>query len=178
MKMADTNINPSAFVESSSCNDGIDRSVDQTFRPVTVNITNGQLSGDVRFEFATGADEWIQMSKCYVGVDYTINTDGAVAACVQNVAPALFTQAQFRMNDQVLSSSNNYTQDWYLSNRLQYSYEFNKHNLGINYKPTTARVPAAATYVAAHEAVPISVTITEAVDGQCNIAKNTHVYST
>lgn len=133
---ADKNISPEAYIpaEAELANQDLDRSIDDVCVPLTSNISGlGVVQGDVVFQFSTGQDEYIQIPKTYLGVEYTVQGDipanPGLDIVDKALAPCLWQNARFEIEGQRVATSNNYTFDWTLSNRLQYSYD---HNAFVN----------------------------------------------
>lgn len=136
---ADKNIAPEAYIpaESELANQDLDRSIDDVCLPLTSNLVAGVLQGDVVFQFSTGQDEYIQLPKTFLGVDYGVIADNAAVDAIDIVdkalAPCLWQNARFEIEGQRVATSNNYTTDWAISNRLQYSADHNKAVNDIRY---------------------------------------------
>lgn len=151
--MTDKNISPDAYIPADAelCNQDIDRSIDDVTLPLTSNFVTvaadaqqnvQHLQGDLVFQFSTGEDEWIQVPKSWIGVDYSVKADAGNTAAEDMVskclAPCLWQSGRFEIEGQRVATSNNYTVDYMISNRLQYSADYNKIVNQVNYYANAA----------------------------------------
>ena len=136
--MTDRAIDFASYIppESELHNQDLVQSVDERVLPLTNNLVNGFPQGDVHISFSTGESEFIDLPKSYIAVKYTVAADAGAAgdSFVEHVAPCLWSSGRFEIEGQRISQSNNYTFDWALSNRMQYSADFNKAMNSMSYK--------------------------------------------
>ena len=128
--MADKNIEAVTFNTGETSNfEALGLNV-QKLAPRNVNLvpTTGVISGDVIFEFSTPKDTFLDLFKTYMSAD--IQEDEKKDDTVMNndrlLLPCMFQRAVIYVNGVRISTSNNYTQDGYLSRRIQFGRTYNQ----------------------------------------------------
>jgi len=123
--MASINVRPEFYVAPESSNKEAVSSIIQQVHPITSNLSSGTLSGDVIFEINTGANQYLDLYKSHLVVNYTITLTTTVS--FDNVAQCVFDRAQMFINGVKVANSNNFTQDSMLSKRLNFNAEYNRN---------------------------------------------------
>jgi len=157
--MASINIRNELFGQSESSNKECLSYVINKTRPITSGIVSNSLSGDIIFDFTTGASEWLDLFNTHLVYKFETNTLVDFLE-MDNYGQCLFDRGQLFFNGVMVSSSNNWTQDSILNKRLQFGADYNKTLNGFGYINDAADQAAATanTYPAG------SYTVTEFLD--------------
>ena len=128
--MSDKNIVSQTFNTGESSNfEALALNV-QKYAPKNVNITSttGAVSGDVVFEFSTPKDTFLDLYKTYMSADILENEtiNDTVLANDKLLLPCMFQRGVVIINGTRVATSNNYTQDGYLSRRIQFGKSYNQ----------------------------------------------------
>ncbi len=88
-------------------------------RPKTTQITAGVLSGTIRYEYTTGAQEYVDITKLRHVLNYYRFIDNpALLVRDDNLIDCLFNRASLYLNGKLVSSCNNFTEDTLIVKRL------------------------------------------------------------
>lgn len=89
-------------------------------RPITTNIVDKKINGEIIYNYSTSENEFLDLSKCYQNLRYkTTTTTDKIK--LENLIDCVFNRAQIYVNGKVIAASNNYTQDAVFSKRVSKS---------------------------------------------------------
>jgi hypothetical protein len=127
---ADKNVLSIAFDDSTTTNYESQSLFVQKLAPKNINLTpaTGAISGDVIWEFSTPKDTFLDLSKTYMSAEIKEDEkkDDTIYPNDRLLLPCMFQRAVCYVNGVRISTSNNYTQDGFLSRRLQFGDSYNK----------------------------------------------------
>lgn len=128
--MGDKNVLSLSFDTGSSTNSGAESLFVQKLAPRNVNLTpaTGAISGDVIWEISTPKDTFLDLSKTYMSAEVLDEEkkDDSVYLNDRLLLPCMFQRAVVYLNGVRITTSNNYTQDGFLSRRLMFGESYNK----------------------------------------------------
>ena len=125
--MADRNVLSLPFDDQTSTNFGAQSLNVHKVAPKSINNTSGVLSGNVIFELNTPKDTFLDLHKTYMiaEIDEKQTLNDTIYPNDRLLLPCLFQSATVYLNGVRISTSNNYTQDGFLSRRLQFGKSYN-----------------------------------------------------
>ena len=128
--MADRNVIPIAFDDQVTTNYGSQSLNVHKLAPRNINLTpaSGAISGDVVFELSTPKDTFLDLFKTYMSAEIQEDEkkNDTIYPNDRLLLPCVFQRAVVYINGVRISTSNNYTQDGFLSRRLQFGKSYNK----------------------------------------------------
>ena len=127
--MADRNVLSIAFDDSTSTNYETQSLFVQKIAPRNVNLSaTGVLSGDVIWEINTPKDTFLDLSKTYMSAEFEMDEkqNDTIYTHKKLLLPCMFQRGTVYLNGVRITSSNNYTQDGFLSRRLAFGESYNK----------------------------------------------------
>lgn len=143
--MADVNIRESFYTLPEDSNKSASAAHVQVYRPLTTNVANDTISGQVIFEINTGFNEYLDLFKTHLELDYA--TDAGTAANIDDAfLPNIFARGQMYVNGVKVSSSQNWTQDSILSKRINFSRSYNAAVNGMAYAAPGAASTASTNW--------------------------------
>ena len=126
------NIRNEFYEEQSTTNKSACGAHVQTYYPVTSNVSGGVVSGQVIFEMNTGFNEYLDLFKSHLLMEYATG-----AAFAWNVGDCplsnMIARGQLYLNGIKVSASQNWTQDAVLSKRINFSSAYNRAVNGLTY---------------------------------------------
>lgn len=119
--------------ENRVCND----SRKFVLRPTTNNITAGNLSSTVIFQYTTGSKEYLDIGKALLVLRFTYAED-LEALKLDQLAKCIFSRKTLYINGQYIAGSNNSTEDAIFSQRITNKASVNKGLYEILYNGPVA----------------------------------------
>jgi len=150
--MATENVREEFYTEPDTTNKTASAAHVQTYYPITSNISGVVLNGQVIFELHTGFNEYLDLFKTHLSLDYRLIA-GAGPAFAWNAGDCplsnMIARGQMYINGIKVAASQNWTQDAVLSKRVNFSSAYNKAINGLSYVAAstviaTAPMPALA----------------------------------
>ena len=136
--MASINVRPEFFGQPQTANKECSSEIIQQVFSQTSNVASDVISGDAIFDLSTGANEWLDLFKTHIAVQYTW-TGTVEHARNENFAACCFDRAQLLLNGVKVANSDYFTQDSMLSKRLNFSETYNENINNLTYiKPAAA----------------------------------------
>jgi hypothetical protein len=143
--MADVNVRESFYVVPEDSNKSASAAHVQVYRPLTTNVASDKISGQVIFEINTGFNEYLDLFKTHLELQF--QTDAGTAANVDDSFLAnMFSRGQMYVNGIKVAASQNWTQDSILSKRLNFSRSYNAATNGFLYAAPGAPTVASSSY--------------------------------
>ena len=128
--MADKNVLSISFFDQETTNYGTQSLNVHKVAPKNINLTpgTGAISGDVIFELNTPKDTFLDLYKTYMTAEIKEDekTNDTIYPNDRMLLPCMFQRAVCYINGVRVSTSNNYTQDGFLSRRLQFGKSYNQ----------------------------------------------------
>ena len=148
------NVRQQFYEEASTTNKTASAAHVQTYFPITSNITAGVISGQVIFELNTGFNEYLDLFKSHLSLDYTLfGAAGPAFTWNPGDCPLsnIIARGQLYINGVKVAASQNWTQDAVLSKRINFSGTYNKAVNSLTFAVAGAIAPtpavAGTTYI-------------------------------
>lgn len=147
---ADVNIRESFYALPEDSNKSASAAHIQVYRPLTTNVANDTISGQIIYEINTGFNEYLDLFKTHLELDY--ETEAKTAANVDDAFLAnIFARGQMYINGVKVAASQNWTQDSILSKRINFGRSYNAAVNGMRYTDVGLLATTASSNFKQHE---------------------------
>lgn len=136
---ADVNIRESFYALPEDSNKSASAAHIQVYRPLTTNVANDTITGQIIYEINTGFNEYLDLFKTHLELDYEV-TGAPISSITDAFLANIFARGQMYINGVKVAASQNWTQDSILSKRINFGRSYNAAVNGMLYAAPIANV--------------------------------------